>query len=364
MKRHLNIAAMLAGGTLLASFQATSAEPATLLAVPCSSPPPLHCPDEECPGALIANSGNAVDPGTGRKFFLDYPCNLKRSEKVTLVLNLHGGGSLGNWQRHYFPIMDFKDKYRLVIITPDAGVTADGRSDPNPGTWSPTVDDAHLRNIVEQVEGAIGSENIKAFWLAGHSFGGQTSNRFIMSDPFFTQRVDGWVSLSGGRLGSKREDVRAGIPGGSGGPAPATPPAQRTAPAGARAGGGAIIDAATLPEKPFSFIYAAGDDEWTEAGVPKESKWAQKLRCGPQPAKPREIKDTKPGYVYDARAQANPNKVWGFKPAGGVAKIWEYPRCKDGRVVADITRMGKGHTPGLEPRITEEIVRMMVRAKP
>jgi hypothetical protein len=26
--------------------------------------------------------------------------------------------------------------------------------------------------------------------------------------------------------------------------------------------------------------------------------------------------------------------------------------------------MGKGHTPGLEPRITEEIVRMMVRAKP
>jgi pimeloyl-ACP methyl ester carboxylesterase len=367
-----------AGLLAIASCQTPPpAQPITLLDVPCSSPPPLHCPDTACPGALIGNTGAAIDPKTSRNYFLDYPCDLKPGEDVTFVLNLHGGGSLGNWQRHYFPIMDYKDKYRLVIVTPDAGVTPEGKSNPSAGTWCPTFDDQHIHNIVEQVEGAVGKQNIKAFWLAGHSFGGQTSNRYIMNDPFFTERVDGWVSLSGGRLGSKRADVRATIPGpGPGGPPPAAganPPAGGPpgrcpdgpgAPGGSAGGSGAIIDAAILPEKPFSFIYEAGEHEWTAAGVPKESKWAQKLGCGPQPPTPREVVDTKAGYVYDSSRQGErANKIWGFLPRPGATKIWEYPRCKDGRIVADISRLDKGHTEGLEPKITEEIVKMMMAAK-
>src|ERR1044071_9733432 len=86
--------------------------------VPCMTPPPLHCGETNCPGSLVVEQGTAVEPKTGRKFFLDYPCDLKRGEKITFVLNLHGGGSIGNWQRHYFPIMDLKEKYRLVIATP------------------------------------------------------------------------------------------------------------------------------------------------------------------------------------------------------------------------------------------------------
>jgi pimeloyl-ACP methyl ester carboxylesterase len=346
-----------------------SAQGVTLLGVACATPPPLHCPDTACPGALIGNTGTAKDPKTDRNYFLDYPCDLKPGEKVTFVLNLHGGGSLGNWQRHYFPIMDYKEKYRLVIATPDAGA-------PGAGTWNAAADDQHLRNIVEQVEGAVGKQNITAFWLAGHSYGGQTSNRFIMTDPFFTERVDGWVSLSGGRLGSKRADVRATIPGPGPG-APGGPPAPGAAPAAAPAvaspaggspagppGGGAIIDAAILPEKPFSFIYEAGDHEWTYKGVPKESKWAQKLGCRSQPATPRQVVDTKAGYVYDSTRQGeNASRIWGFLPRAGTANIWEYPGCKDGRIVADITRLDKGHTEGLEPQITEEIVKLMVSAK-
>ena len=175
----------------------------------CTTPPPLHCPDADCPIQLIGNLGNAVEPRTGRKFFLDFPCDRQPGEKLTFVLNLHGGGSIGNWQRHYFPIMDLKEKYRLVVATPSGVVRA----------WDPGNDDEHLRNIVALVYEQFGAENIKAFWLAGHSQGGQTSNRLLLED-FYRDRLTGWVSLSGGRLGSKRSEVRAPIPSAPGAPPP------------------------------------------------------------------------------------------------------------------------------------------------
>jgi hypothetical protein len=41
----------------------------------------------------------------------------------------------------------------------------------------------------------------------------------------------------------------------------------------------------------------------------------------------------------------------------------QYPDCKDGRIVADVIRAGKGHTEGLEPKITEQLVVLMLSAK-
>jgi hypothetical protein len=40
---------------------------------------------------------SAVDASTGRKFFLDDPEDLRPDEEVTFLLNLHGGGSVGQW---------------------------------------------------------------------------------------------------------------------------------------------------------------------------------------------------------------------------------------------------------------------------
>lgn len=329
---------------LVALTGCTSAPPKQLADVQCHSPPPLHCPDENCPAELIANQGNAVDAKTGRKFFLDYPCDLKPNEKVTFVLNLHGGGSIGNWQRHYFPIFDLKEKYRLVVASPSGVIRA----------WTPENDDQHLRNIVDYVYEQFGAQNIKAFWLAGHSQGGQTSNRLINAN-FYRDRLTGWVSLSGGRLGSKREDIRAVIPRNPGAEAPATSGQPADAPPRLAA------DASVLPEYTFSHIYTAGEHEYTQAGPPKESKWAQKLQCGPQ-TRVADIVDTKAGYINDSRAQANPNKIWGLKARPGTAQMFIYPNCANGRVVADVVRMDKGHTEGLEPNVTEEIVKLMLRA--
>jgi hypothetical protein len=40
--------------------------------------------------------------------------------------------------------------------------------------------------------------------------------------------------------------------------------------------------------------------------------------------------------------------------------VFVYPGCRDGKVVADMMRMDKGHTEGLEPRVTEELVKLML----
>jgi hypothetical protein len=75
--------AMLAGAAAAAEF--VSIEGAA-----CSPPPYLKCPDENCPGDRVINQGPVVEMATRRPFFLDYPCDLKPGEDVTLVLSTAG----------------------------------------------------------------------------------------------------------------------------------------------------------------------------------------------------------------------------------------------------------------------------------
>jgi poly(3-hydroxybutyrate) depolymerase len=306
----------------------------------CPLPPVLHCPDNECAGTMIINQGPVVEMKTRRTYFLDYPCGLKQGEPVTLILNLHGGGSYGNWQRHYFPAMDLKDKYRLVIATPNSPIRA----------WS-EVDDAYLQNIVNSIVEQIGKDNIKSFWLVGHSQGGMTSNR-LMRTEFFQKRVDGFLSLSGGRLGGNPE--RAGsfaLPRNATSlPAALSPAALASAMAALR----------EPPPGEFSHIYSTGERE-VKGTVPETSEWAKRLNCGARSAA-REVVDHKAGYVYDASRLRELNTAWGLLPAPGKAQIFEFPNCKDGHVVADVVRLEKGHTEGFEPNITEEIVKLIVKA--
>jgi hypothetical protein len=344
------VLAAASGGT------ASAQQPFVSIAgAPCATPPVLHCPDADCPGDRVINQGAVVEMKTRRTYFLDYPCDLKPGEAVTFVLSLHGAGSYGNWQRHYFPIMDYKDKYRLVIATPNSPTQV----------WS-AADDEYLQNIVNSVVDQIGKQNIKAFWLAGHSQGGMTSNRIVRTD-FFRDRVDGWLSLSGGRLGANPGRANFGAIGAAPG-AGSAPGGRAGGPGGGRAGAGAppglAAAAAALRELPagdFSFIYETGQREMDEKGLPDTSPWAAKFGCGPK-GKAREIVDTKAGYVFDRTRQDPPNPPWGLRPRPGTAQISVYSNCKDGHVVADVVRLEKGHTEGLEPVITEELVKLMVSA--
>ena len=312
----------------------------------CVRPATLHCPDKDCIGDRVMNPGQVVEMKSRRTYFLDYPCDLKPDEKVTVVLSLHGAGSWGNWQRHYFPILDYVDKYRLVVATPNSPTR----------TWS-DADDEYLQNIVTSIVDKIGAANVKSFWLVGHSQGGLTSNRIIRTD-FFKSRVDGWLSLSGGRLGGNPGRANFGTIGAPGAPGRGAATAGRGAAAGLTAAAAALRE---LPAGDFSFIFETGEREMDDKGLPATSEWAAKYACGAR-RKSDEIVDTRTGYVYDSTRQNPPNPPWGLLPRPGTAHLFVYPNCASGRVIADVVRLEKGHTEGLEPNVTEVLVKLMVSA--
>ena len=335
-------------------------EPLQFAGAACETPPVLHCPDKDCPGEMQINGGPVVEPQTGRTYFLDYPCDLKKGEDVTVVLNLHGGGSYGNWQRHYFPIFDYVGKYRLVVATPYAPSRL----------WSPE-DDTYLENIVTSIIDQVGKDHVKAFWLAGHSMGGANSRRLVCS-AFYRDKVDGFLSLSGGRIGSPPPDPSAprsnfSIPKLNDeyqNTQTAPPPSAQTPGASGRPPGNGLF--AILRNPPpldcdFSHIFETGGHEPTGENLPDTSSWAEKYSCGPR-EKLEDVVDTTPGYVYDSTRQQYGTDAWGRLPRPGTAEVYDYPNCKDGRIVADVVRLDKGHTEGLEPKITEELVEMMVSA--
>ncbi len=275
-------------------------------------------------------SETAVDPKTERKFYLDY----SDADELTFILNIHGGGSAGVWQRGYFPAHDFADDYALVVAAPTALTAEPVRF------WQAEADDEHLVNVCELVFERF---NVRSFWLAGHSQGGMTSNRLLRT-PYFADRVDGFLSLSGGRLG------RAEIAPDFGPPRP--PDAPR--PSFARSG----FPDPGLPDADFSFIYATGEYEITS--LPDTSPWADKYDAAARVQLP-DVVDTEPGQVYDSRWDTF-KPSWGREARPGTAEVYVYPDAKDGRVIADVVRKDKGHTEGLEPKITEELVKMIVSA--
>jgi pimeloyl-ACP methyl ester carboxylesterase len=312
--RSCAIVALLTVGAV-AALDAQSGIP-----ISCSNPV-LKMSIGEYPSPVVLDPGNAVEPKTGKPFYLDYPCDLEPGEELTFILNIHGGGSLSNWQRHYFPAFDFKDRYRLIVASPAAGDPAAN------GSWNLANDREFLDNVFTYVYDTFSGHDIKAFWLVGHSQGGMVSRQLACSEPY-RSKITGFVSLTGGRVGS------AGGPGG----------------------------AAPLPDCEFSHIFSAGEHEAAGMNLPETSLWAEHLGCDARVRQRPNLADTQPGYVYDSREAnlANMRLSWGRFPRPGTTEWYVYPNCRDGRIVADLIRIDKGHTEGLEPRVTEQILKLML----
>ena len=283
-----------------------------------------------------------VDARTGRKCYLDRPEDLAAAGDLTFLLSLHGGGSVGAWQREYFPAYELCDAYRLAIATPSAATREPTRH------WAAEADDDYLVDLVEQVFERLGRKRIRSFWLVGHSQGGMTANRLLGTD-YFADRVDGWLSLSGGRIGPAERAPNFGPP-----RSEADRAAMERFLADRRR-----LEPPTPPTADLSFIYTTGEHEI--ASLPETSPWAERYGAGPRAQLP-DVVDDQPGRIHDSRWDANPTLSWGRKPAPGTAKIYVYPNARGGQVIADVVRLDKGHTEGLEPRITEALIRLVVSA--
>jgi pimeloyl-ACP methyl ester carboxylesterase len=317
-------------GALLMNTAVAEAQSRVIPDGACTAAPRMICPDGNCPRV-----------NSGRDFLLDYPCDLQTGDKLVFLLLLHGAGSSDIWVRSYFPAVDYKEKYRLVIATPHAG--GENR------IWNAQTDDRALQDITERVFAQFGRSNIRSFWVAGHSQGGITAARLVCND-YFKARVDGLLSLSGGRIGPAElaPDFFAPPPGGT--PEGATAPPLRAA---SRRG---AAPAAPL-SCDFSYVFAVGQHEIVD--LPDSSPWAEKYGCRPRQSQIN-VADARAGYVTGANQPRNAS--FGRMARSGIARVMVYPDCKDGRIVADVMRMDKGHTEGLEPAITEEIIRLMITA--
>lgn len=340
------IAWTVGGLGALAASPALAQQPPghSLLGIDCDAPPVWHCPDTDCQSSVVTQQGTAVELKTRRPFFLDCPAGYRPGDKVNVLLSLHGGGSYGNWQRNYFPAMDVKDRYKLVIITPNSPTRV----------WT-EADDAYLHNLVDLVVGAVGKQNVERFILAGHSQGGMTSNRIICTD-YFKDKVDVRISLSGGRIGPTTPAGRGFGAGGlpvwrSGEPNPPAARPFRPPPQGAGGPPGGACD--------YSFIFENGEYETIPAAT---SPLADKYGCAAR-REEAEVLDPKPGYVWDATRQDPGTDGWGHYPRSGRAKVYVFPNCRDGRVVADVVRLMKGHTEGLEPNVTDKLIALALSAK-
>jgi pimeloyl-ACP methyl ester carboxylesterase len=314
----------------------------TLLGVNCAAPPAYHCPDTDCSAPTMTQPGDTVELKTRRSFFLDCPSDYKSGDKVNIVLSLHGYGSFANWQRNYFPALDVKDKYKLVVITPGSPTRF----------WS-DADDEYLHNIVDLVVATVGKENVQHFILAGHSQGGLTTSRLVCTD-YFKDKVDVRISLSGGRVGATTPANRGfvgGTPVYKSGDTTATATQTPRLPAPASGPPGGACD--------YSFIFSNGEFESTPADT---SPIADKFACGKR-EQLADVIDPKPGYVWDATRQDPGSDGWGHYPRSGRALVYVFPNCKDGRVVADVVKIQKGHTEGYEPNVTDKIIELAVSAK-
>lgn len=283
-----------------------------------------------------------TDPASGRKWTFDVPEPLDGDEPVTLILSLHGGGSVGAWQRGYFPAEDFADRYKVAVAIPSAATHEPFRR------WVADADDAHLRAVLEAAVAQLGAHRVRAIWLAGHSQGGMTSFR-LLHDPWWRERVDGWLSLSGGRFGVAEIAPDFFTPHRRPGQ-PAGPPPDM---------GGAVRPGNAVPEGlDISFIFAIGEHEIL--GLPERSPLAEAYGGGARERR-EDVVDTVPGKVFDTLRDGRSTKAWGLHPGPGHAEVYVHSTT-NGRLVADVVRIGKGHTEGLEPNITEALVRMMVEA--
>jgi hypothetical protein len=93
--------------------------------------------------------------------------------------------------------------------------------------------------------------------------------------------------------------------------------------------------------------------------LPASSPIAERYACAARERR-ADVVDERAGYVTGATPGRGAS--WGREARPGTAQVFVYPNCRNGRVVADVLRLDKGHTEGLEPRVTDTLLGLMAAA--
>ena len=115
-----------------------------------------------------------------------------------------------------------------------------------------------------------------------------------------------------------------------------------------------------MPDVEMSYIFAAGENEMV--ALPETSPWAEKCGAGPRVRLP-DVVDEEAGKIWDSLREGRSNAAWGLEARPGTAQVYVYPNARDGRVIANIVRLDKGHTEGLEPNVMDTILGMIAAAR-
>ena len=70
----------------------------------------------------VAQTGTVVDPRLGATSLLDFP-GLETERECNLHFELARRRLDSNWHRHYFPLIDFEEKYSAVIAALPVAMT-------------------------------------------------------------------------------------------------------------------------------------------------------------------------------------------------------------------------------------------------
>jgi hypothetical protein len=128
----------------------------------------------------------------GRGVHVAYPCNKHKGAPVVFILNLHGtmpSEELKLYQVAYFSANTLVDSHNFITAAPKAVGSQWGNGDGG-------VDLPHIMEVIDWVYTTFADFDIRAMWVAGHSWGAMYSTNFAC-DPAVADKLRGAVLQSG-----------------------------------------------------------------------------------------------------------------------------------------------------------------------
>jgi hypothetical protein len=166
------------------------------------SAPVIAVPDVACgPGRALGTGSVNVMIG-GRGVFVAYPCDKHEGAPATVILNLHGTmptEDIKLYQVGYFSAHTLVNSHNLIMVSPKAVGSQWGNGDGG-------ADQPHLMEVIKWTYDTFKDFDIRALWVAGHSWGSAYTARFGCL-PELADKVKGLILMSGGGTASCQSKV-------------------------------------------------------------------------------------------------------------------------------------------------------------